>query len=87
MPLGHTVAHGRYTTGHLTDSTHRVQRLLQPLRVVFVGLVGGQHVVMGGNDGDIAMHHVFQRVFIIRLAGSEAVRQVAAGQLCTMYGL
>ncbi len=44
----------------------------------------GEHVVIGGNDADIVTQHAFQRRFVIRLAGGEAVRQITAGEACTM---
>lgn len=87
LPLRHAVAHRRHAAGHLADGAHRLQRLFQPLRVVFVRLVGRQHVVVGGDDGDIAAHHVFQRRLVIGLTGGEAVGQVAAGQLRAVDGL
>ncbi|MNE90291.1 hypothetical protein D3C80_1877910 [compost metagenome] len=56
-----------------------MQRLFQPLWVAFIRLVGGEHIVVGGDDGDIAAHHVFQGGFIVGLAGGKAVGQVATG--------
>ncbi|MNS89701.1 hypothetical protein D3C72_1237210 [compost metagenome] len=64
-----------------------MQRLFQPLGIVFVGLVGRQHIVISGDDGDITAHHVFQCGFVVRLTGGKTVRQVAAGQLCAVHGL
>ncbi|MFK5165338.1 hypothetical protein, partial [Propionibacterium freudenreichii] len=40
-----------------------------------IRLVGGEHVVIGGNNGDIVTQHAFQGGFIIGLAGREAVRR------------
>lgn len=87
LPLRHPVAHRRHAAGHLAHGADRLQRLLQPLRVVFVRLVGRQHVIVSGDDGDIAAHHVFQRRLVIGLTGGEAVGQVAAGELRAVDGL
>ena len=52
--------------------------------IVFIRLVSGEHVVIGGDDGDIVTQHAFQRGFVFWLAGSETVCQVTACQLRTM---
>jgi hypothetical protein len=81
LPLRHAVAHRRNAAGDLADRIGAVQRFADDIRVVFIGLVRGQHIVVGGNDGDIVAQHAFQRGFVIRLAGSKAVGQITAGQL------
>ena len=64
-----------------------MQRFTDDVRIVFVGLVSGQHIVVGGNDGDIVAQHAFQRGFVVSLTGRETVSQIAAGQLRTMHGV
>ena len=64
-----------------------VQRFADDLRVVFIGLVSGQHVVVGGDDGNVVAQHALQGGFVVSLAGRESVSQIAAGQLRTMHGV
>ena len=64
-----------------------MQRFADDLRVVFIGLVSGQHVVVGGDDGNVVAQHALQGGFVVSLAGRESVSQIAAGQLRTMHGV
>ncbi|CGV61325.1 Uncharacterised protein [Salmonella enterica subsp. enterica serovar Typhi] len=58
-----------------------MQGLTNNLRIMFIRLMRREHVIVGGNDGDIIAQHTFQRGFVLWLTGGEAMRQVAAGQL------
>ena len=87
LSLGHAIAHRRHAAGHLTDRIGAVQRFANDIRVVFIGLVRGQHIVVGGDDGDVVAQHAFQRGFVVGLTGRETVSQIAAGQLRTMHGV
>ncbi len=58
--LRYTITHRRNTAGDLTDRVGAVQRFADDLRVVFIGLVSGQHVVVGGDDGNVVAQHALQ---------------------------
>ena len=64
-----------------------MQRFADNVRIALIGLVSGEHIVVGGNDGDVIAQHAFQRGFVIRLAGGKAVGQVTARQLGAMNGI
>jgi|GEM_PF-5759291 len=86
LALRHAIAHGRNAARHLPNRVHGVQRFTDLLGIIFIGLMRGKHIVIGGNDTDIVTQHTFQRGFIFRLAGGETVGQVAAGQFSAMHG-
>ena len=51
--LGHAVAHGGHTAGHLHRGTQAARLVADLGREALVGLVGRQHVVVGGDDADV----------------------------------
>ena len=87
LPLRHAIAHRRNAAGDLAYRVRGVQRFADNVRIALIGLVGGQHIVVGGNNGDVIAQHAFQRGFVIRLAGGKAVGQVTACQLGAMNGV
>ena len=87
LTLGDTIAHRRNAPRDLAYRIYRMQRFANDIRVILIGLVGGQHVVVRGNNGDIVTQHAFQRGFIVRLTGSKAVGEITARQLRAMDGI
>ena len=46
--------------------------------------MGRQHVVIGGDDGDIGLRFTLQVVLVIDIAGCESVSEIAAGKRATV---
>ncbi len=69
----------RNTARNLTNRIRFMQGFTNDFWIVFIRLVRGEHVVIGGDDGDIVTQHAFQRGFVFWLAGSETVCQVTSG--------
>ncbi|MCY1410603.1 hypothetical protein D9M71_259730 [compost metagenome] len=78
--LGDAVAHGRHPAGELADRADLVQGFLDQRREAFQRLVRREHVVVGGNDGDVGLVHQAQRLLVAIAAGRDGVGEVAAGQ-------
>lgn len=70
---GDTITHRRNTARNLTNRIRFMQGFTNDFWIVFIRLVSGEHVVIGGDDGDIVTQHAFQRGFVFWLAGSETV--------------
>ena len=87
LALRHAVTHCRHATSHLPYRIGGVQGFTDDIRIMFIRLVSGQHIVIGGDNSDVVAQHALQRRFIICLTGGKTVRQVTAGQLRTMDGI
>ena len=80
LALRDAVAHGRHAAGHLGRAARRGHRLLDHGRVVLVGVVGREHVVVGGDDADIGRLAAAQGLAFPALADRQTMGQIAAGQ-------
>ncbi len=80
LPLGHAVAHGGHTAGHLGAVAQLGQRGLDDVRIALIGLMGAQHVVVGGDDAHVGAGHVEDAPLLVTAGGGHGVGQVAAGQ-------
>lgn len=87
LSLRNAITHRRNAPCDLAYRVRGVQRFANNLRIALIGLVGGKHIVVGGDDSDVIAQHAFQRGFVIRLAGGETVGQVTACQLGAMNGV
>src|SRR5690606_17384204 len=76
--------HGRNPRSDLGYCTDFACRLPEKLGIRLVGLVGRQHVVIGGDDAEVRNGIAGKRCLVARWAGSKAVRKVAAGESRTM---
>ncbi len=86
LTLGNAIAHRRYATGHLPGSTDGAQRLTDLFGKVLVGLVGGEHVVVGADHAHIHLIGQPQQLLVPRRAGGHTMGQVAAGQIPSAPG-
>jgi len=59
LALGHAIAHSRNAACDLADGVHRVQGFTDNVRVAFIGLVRGEHIIVGGDNGDVVTQHAF----------------------------
>ncbi|MNQ41763.1 hypothetical protein D3C85_554500 [compost metagenome] len=84
LALGHAVAHGRHAAGDLAHRADVAQGLLDLLRVVLIGLVGREHVVVGSDDGDVGRIHQAQALLVAATAAGHPVGEVGALQLATL---
>ncbi|MNS25842.1 hypothetical protein D3C72_577460 [compost metagenome] len=81
LALRHAIAHGRGAAGELRRAAGRQRGLLDPAREGFQRLVGGQHVVVGRDDGQVgALLRLEADLGVIR-HGGHAVGEVGAGQV------
>ncbi len=78
--LGDAVAHGGDASGNLGDATGFAGSGADDLGEALVGLMSGEHVVVGGDDGDVAGGTFAENGFIVRCAGSESVGLIGAAQ-------
>ena len=79
--MSNTVAHGGDAAGYLGGTTDTSRSGFNAIRVVLVGLVRGEHVIVRRDDGDISrVHHLYDG-FIIARTGSHAVSEIAAAEL------
>jgi hypothetical protein len=53
---------------------------LDDVGIGLIGLMRRQHVVIGGNDGEVGRVAVFQRCLVAGTAGGEAVGDIGAAQ-------
>ena len=81
LALGDAVAHGRHPAGHLADRADLVQGLADQRREALVGLVRGEHVVVGGDDGHVGRIGQAQGLLVRAAAAGHAVGGVGALQL------
>ena len=69
LALRHPVAHRRRAASDLTCRALFARVDLHALWVAAIGLVGGKHVIVGGDDADIGSAIVFQCVLIFLSSG------------------
>ena len=74
------IAHGRHAAGDLRDAARLARRLLDDRRKTLVRLVGRQHVVIGGHDGEIGDGAGAQIRFFMRGAGGKSMREIGAAE-------
>ena len=80
LALCDPVAHRRHAAGDLRHAAGGARRGADQLRIAFIGLMGREHVVVGGDDAEIGHHVAGERRLVGRAAGREAVGEVAAGE-------
>ncbi|MNG87160.1 hypothetical protein D3C79_459580 [compost metagenome] len=80
LALGHAVAHGGHAAGDLGAVAESGQRPLDDVRVALIGLMGAQHVVVGGDYGHVGAGHVEDAPLVVTAGGGHGVGQVAAGE-------
>ncbi len=78
LALGDAVTHRRYAAGHLPHRADLAQRLAQTFGIVLVGLVRREHVVVGGDDGDVRRIGQAQALLVLRATTGDAVGEVRA---------
>jgi hypothetical protein len=64
LALRHAIAHGRHAARDLGRGTAFARGLLDAVGVILEGLMGAQHVVIGGDDADIRGAGGNQRVLV-----------------------
>jgi hypothetical protein len=79
MPLGDAVAHGRHPAGHLRGGAGLARGGANQRRVALERLVGREHVVVGGDDGEVRRAAAPQRGLVLA-RGREGVGEVGAGE-------
>ena len=80
LALGDAVAHGRNAARDLGRAARGARGLLDEIGKARIGLVGGKHVVIGGDDREIGACPLPQRVLVARGAGGEAVGEIGAAK-------
>ena len=80
LALGDAVAHRRHAARDLRRAAGRARRLLDQVGKAGVGLMGRQHVVVGGDDREIGAVALAQRLLVARRAGGEAVGEIGAAE-------
>ena len=78
LALGHAITHRRHAAGDLAHRADLAQRLAQALRVVLVGLVRREHVVVGGDDGDVGRIRQAQALLVLGAATGDTMGEVGA---------
>ena len=81
LALGDAIAHGRDTTGHLTGGTEGAQSFADLRGEGLIGLVRGEHVVIGRHHADVHLVQHPQTVLVRRRTAGHAMGEVAAGQV------
>ena len=84
LALGHAVAHGRHTAGELADRADFAQGLLDPLGIVFIGLVSREHVVISRNNRYVGRVHQAQGLLVFAAAAGHAVGEIGTLQLAAL---
>jgi hypothetical protein len=80
LALGHAIAHGGHATGDLGGGAHFARRGFDDVGIELIGLMGRQHVVIGGDDAEVERRRAGKLRLFGRRAGGEAVGEVAAGE-------
>ena len=84
LTLSDTVTHSGNTTGNLGGAANIANCLLDLVRIFRIGLVGGEHIVVGIDNGDITRLHQPQALFILFATGSETVGKIATAQFSAL---
>jgi hypothetical protein len=84
LTLGHAIAHGGHAAGELRHGTRVPRRLFDQRGETLEGLMGAQHVVIGGDDGDVGFDVAGEVLLVGRATGGEAVGEIAAGQFAPL---
>ena len=81
LALGDTIAHRRHAAGDLGGATCLPGRLADQRGKSLERLVGREHVVVGGDDADVAGGAAGLARLVRFRAGGEGMREVAAGEM------
>ena len=77
-PLRHAVAHGGHAARDLRNAARLARGLLENRRERLIGLMRRQHVVIGGDDGEIGHDIGAQFRLVVDAAGGEAMGEIGA---------
>ena len=80
LALGDAIAHGRHAARDLGHPARGSDGLLDEGGEALQRLMGREHVVVGGDDGDVGLDAALEIGLVVGGAGGEAVGEVAAGQ-------
>ena len=80
LALGDAVAHRRHAAGDHRHAAGFMRGGADEVGVTFIGLVGGEHVVIGGDDGEAGAVAGAQHRLVARGAGGKPMRLVGAAQ-------
>ena len=80
LALGHAVTHRRHTARNLRRGPRLARRSPDQIGVAFKRLMGGQHVIIGGDDADIGAAFGHQGVFV-RAHRGIGMGLIATGQM------
>ena len=80
LALGHAIAHRRHAASDLRRAADGARRLFDEVGKAGEGLMGRQHVVVGGYDREIGSRSVAQGLLVAGRAGGEAVGEIGAAE-------
>ena len=80
LALGNPIAHRRNAARDLRRPAHGARRLLDEIGKAGVGLMGREHVIVGGDDREIGAGPLAQRLLVARCAGGEAMGEIGAAE-------
>ena len=86
-PLSHAVAHGGHAAGKLRHAAGFPRRALQQLGIAAEGLMRREHIVVGGDDGNVLRRAARQRVLVRTRTSGDAVGQIAARERAARLAL
>ena len=78
LALGDAIAHGGHAAGDLRRGADGARRFLDDVGIELIGLMGAQHVVVGGDDAEVERLGAGELGLVGRRAGGEAVGEIAA---------
>ncbi len=91
LALRDAVAHGGHAARDLRRAARRARRALDDLGEALVGLMGRQHVVVGGDDREVRRVAALQRFLVVGAAGGKTVGEIGAAEFFSgrprIYGL
>ena len=79
--MRYPIAHGGNTTSDLCGAAHSSGRCFDSFWIIFIGLVGRQHVVMCRHNANISRVHELDNGLVVTGAGGHPVGEVAATEL------
>src|SRR5262249_41999387 len=80
LALGDPVAHCGNTARDLGGRADRARLRPDQFRIMLIGFVSGEHVIVGGDDAQIRRHPLAQNILVACRASGEAMRLISAAQ-------
>ena len=80
LALGDSIAHRRNAARDLRRPARGARRLFDEIGKAGVGLMGREHVIVGGDDREIGPRSLAQRLLVARCAGGEAMGEIGAAE-------